>query len=248
LTTPNDNPRKRFLTALTSVAASAMALGASGGGGGGGDGDGFLTLSSLRADLPPEDLLSQLKALGVRNATADHKLTLESASELGELLSAKPERPEPVFESNAITDAGILVVHAITDEVLSSLAREPTLMHQLDPRKFEEFVARLLERQGCEVTLTKRTRDGGYDILGRTKAGAASLTFVAECKRYAPHNRVGVEIIRGVYGVTELHRANYGLVVTSSSFSRDAKQETLRIGPRMQLAEYTDVCQWLQGS
>lgn len=118
-------------------------------------------------------------------------------------------------------------------------------MHDLDSRKFEELVAKLLEDQGCEVTLTKRTRDGGYDLFGRMKAGPTNFVFLAECKRYAPHNKVGVEVVRGLYGVTEMQKANLGLIITASSFTKDAHEEKLRIGPRIDLKEFSDLCSWL---
>lgn len=118
-------------------------------------------------------------------------------------------------------------------------------MHKLDPRRFEELVARLLEDQGCEVTLTKRTRDGGYDIFGRLKGAIASPVFLAECKRYAPGNKVGVDVVRGLYAVTEIQRANIGLVITSSSFTKDAIKEKIQIGSRIELKEFNDLCSWL---
>ena len=103
----------------------------------------------------------------------------------------------------------------------------------------------MLEDNGCEVTLTKRTRDGGYDIFGRIKGLIASPVFLAECKRYAPDNKVGVEIVRSLYGVTEAHRANLGLIITSSSFTKDAREEKLRIGDRIDLKDFRDLCSWL---
>ena len=137
------------------------------------------------------------------------------------------------------------MVQDITKELLSQLGGQPNLIYQLEPRRFEELVARLLEDQGCEVTLTKRTRDGGYDIFGKIKSSIVSPVFLAECKRYAPHNKVGVEVVRGLYAVTEIQRANLGLVITSSSFTKDAVAEKMRIGNRIELKEFNDLCTWL---
>ncbi len=130
--------------------------------------------------------------------------------------------------------------------MLRDLAKEPHTVYQLGSRKFEELVAKLLEDQGCEVTLTKQSRDGGYDIFGRINSGPVPLVFLAECKRYAEKNRVGVEVIRGLYGVTEMQRANFGMVITTSSFTRDAREEKLRIGHRMDLKEFNDLKDWFQ--
>jgi len=238
---PNDRSRRRrMLAVFTAMSAAASAFMVSAGG------DDTLLSVSAQAGTSPDELLDQLAKLGVKDVTPEHHITQESKAEIESLAGAQPERSAPVLEAAPPSESDILVVQEITEEVLRALSNKPELMYQLQPRKFEELIARLLEEQGCAVTLTKRTRDGGYDIFGRTKTGAANLTFLAECKRYGPENRVGVEIVRGVYGVTEEHRVNYGLIVTTSSFSKDARQETLRIGPRIQLAEYADVCDWLQ--
>jgi len=157
----------------------------------------------------------------------------------------KRSKTNEIFRDSSSLRNKIILVQDINARLLSELARRPQLMYELDSRKFEELVAKLLQDQGCEVNLTKNTRDGGYDIFCRMKAGPAHLTFLAECKRYAPHNKVGVEIIRGLYGVTETQKANLGLVITTSSFTKDAQEEKLRIGPRIDLKDYSDLCNWL---
>jgi restriction system protein len=193
-----------------------------------------------------EALAAQFGEAGVPGLTSDHKISEDDQATLLDYLRSKHKLATSVlYESARPVEGQLLIVQDISAELIARLAREPTLMYQLEPRKFEELVAKLLESQGCKVTLTKRTRDGGYDILGQYKSGPAELLFLAECKRYAPDNKVGVEVIRGLYGVTEVHSANFGLVITSSSFTKDAKEEKVRIGPRIQLKEYDDVRSWL---
>jgi restriction system protein len=197
----------------------------------------------------PEALAAQFNEAGVPGLTPDHKISEDNKDTLlGYLRAQNPLATIVLYESNQPVEGQLLVVQDISSELIARLAKEPTLIYQLEPRKFEELVAKLLEAQGCRVTLTKRTRDGGYDILGQYSSGPAELLFLAECKRYAPDNKVGVEVIRGLYGVTEARNANFGLVITSSSFTRDAKEEKLRIGPRIQLKEYEDVRSWLSSA
>jgi HJR/Mrr/RecB family endonuclease len=45
----------------------------------------------------------------------------------------------------------------------------------LNRRLFEEFVAELFHEFGYEVELTKRTRDGGRDVIAIREAEAAVL-------------------------------------------------------------------------
>lgn len=196
--------------------------------------------------MPAAVLIEQFDNAGISGLTPEHRITDSHKSSLLNHLRAKHSSPlHRIYVDDRPIEQQILVVQDITNELLTELAKQPSLLHSLDPRKFEELVARLLEDNGCEVTLTKRTRDGGYDIFGRIKGLIASPVFLAECKRYAPDNKVGVEVVRGLYGVTEIHRANLGLVITSSSFTKDAHEEKLRIGDRIELKEFNDLCAWL---
>lgn len=194
-----------------------------------------------------EALIEQFKSAGIAGLTPSHQITDHHKQELLRYLQrAHGVRSEPLYRDDREVQQQLLVVQAITADLLKHLAREPRSVYQLPPRKFEELIAKLLEDQGCEVTLTKQTRDGGYDILGRMTTGPAPLLFLAECKRYAEGNPVGVEVVRSLYGVTEMQRVNFGMIVTSSSFTRDAREEKLRIGPRMDLKEFTDLKAWLR--
>lgn len=138
----------------------------------------------------------------------------------------------------------MVVVQDLNDQLLRALAREPNSVYGLDSRRFEELIAHILSSFGCEVNLTKRTRDGGYDIFGRYERGPIPITFLTECKRYSPSNKVGVEVVRSLYGLTEINRVNVGMIVTTSSFTKDAIEEKLRIGTRLDLKAFEDLKSW----
>lgn len=199
--------------------------------------------------LPAQLLIEQFSNAGIVGLSPEHGITDSHKSDLLDYLRKIHSSSQPpsqlLYVDNKPIEQQIIVVQDITEELLSRLARQPDLIYELDPRRFEELVARLLEDHGCEVSLTKRTRDGGYDIFGRIKGSIASPVFLAECKRYAPHNKVGVEVVRGLFGVTEIQRANLGLIITSSSFTKDAHEEKIRIGSRIELKEFNDLCSWL---
>jgi hypothetical protein len=103
----------------------------------------------------------------------------------------------------------------------SSITSEALL--QLNPRQFEEFVAELWQRFGYDVELTKRTRDGGYDIVAVGRS-VASTRFLIECKRYDPNNKVGVSTVRQLYGVKTDQRATKGILATTSYLTADAEE------------------------
>ena len=195
--------------------------------------------------MPVEILIEQFSKAGISGLTLEHRISDTHKFTLLGYLRAQPSPSKLIYVDSKPIEEQLIVVQDITKELLSQLGGQPNLIYQLEPRRFEELVARLLEDQGCEVTLTKRTRDGGYDIFGKIKSSIVSPVFLAECKRYAPHNKVGVEVVRGLYAVTEIQRANLGLVITSSSFTKDAVAEKMRIGNRIELKEFNDLCTWL---
>lgn len=126
----------------------------------------------------------------------------------------------------------------INEELIRYLAANPSKMRELSPRKFEELVADMFRNQGYDVTLTQRSKDGGMDIIAVQRSDIGTIMTIVECKRYAPDNKVGVDIVRGVYGVVEQQRATRGIIVTTSFFTRDAEAFRRSVPYRMGLADF----------
>jgi hypothetical protein len=97
------------------------------------------------------------------------------------------------------------------------------MLDGLNGREFEELVASVLESFGWQVSVTQPTRDGGYDILAiQTEAPGLEVTWIVECKHYSKDRRVGVEIVRQLYGVRDYHSIANAAVVTTAYFTKDA--------------------------
>ena len=211
------------------------------------------TLYSFSTDLglPVELLIEQFQNAGIPNLTAEHLISEANKSALLEYLRAEHGTPSKsktvsIYENDNSSTNQKILLEEVNDELLFVLAKNPNLIYQLGSRKFEELIAKLFSDRGYEVSLTKSTRDGGYDVFARVKDAFSSFVVLAECKKYSPENKVGVEVVRGLYGVTEAHRANQGLIITSSFFTKDAKQEQLRIGERIALKDYNDLVEWIK--
>lgn len=100
-------------------------------------------------------------------------------------------------------------------------AREALL--SLRPYEFEYLVALLFEKMGYRVSVTKATRDGGIDVVARnTERGKAEFLLI-QCKRY--ESKVPVSAVREILGVVSKMQANKGIVVSTSSFTSQAKRE-----------------------
>lgn len=135
----------------------------------------------------------------------------------------------------------------INDELIQYLAKHPEKMQDLTPRKFEELVAALFRAKGYTIELTPATRDGGFDMRAFHRNDVGICLTLIECKRYGPKRPVSVDVVRGLYGVTENERATTGLIVTTSSFTKDAKSFQDQNKYRIYLADQAQLQAWLRG-
>jgi len=139
-----------------------------------------------------------------------------------------------------------LVSHQAWADLIKRLSADPLLLHRLPPRKFEELVAELLSRDGLEVYLTPKTRDGGRDVLAFHETPVGRLLYLVECKRHSPNRAVGIAIVQRLYGVVSQERATAGLVVTTSHFSKDALTFAETVRHQLGLRDYDALRVWLQ--
>ncbi len=139
----------------------------------------------------------------------------------------------------------IEVSSAISLNLLARLQEEPEALRRLEPRQFEALIAELLARHGWEVTLTPRSGDGGYDVFGVCKdISGVTNAWLIECKRYRKDRKVGVEIVRALWGVASLMRGVNAMVATTSDFTRGAK-EFKASAYNMDLRNYSAVLDWI---
>ena len=84
---------------------------------------------------------------------------------------------------------------------------------------FEHLVGEAFRERGFSVTETDAGPDGGVDLELR-KDGELHLV---QCKRWRAR-KVGVEVVRELYGVMSARGAVGGYVVSSGAFSEEAKR------------------------
>ncbi|QFZ84562.1 hypothetical protein GFK26_18205 [Variovorax paradoxus] len=125
----------------------------------------------------------------------------------------------------------------------------PDVLYSADPRAFEEMVAYIFKKHGFEVELTKKSKDGGRDIIAcRNDDLGTPLKYLVECKRYAKDRPVSVEMVRALYGVHQKEGANKSMLVTTSRFTRGARdfvqgENTTEI--QMRLVEFAELRRWI---
>jgi restriction system protein len=70
------------------------------------------------------------------------------------------------------------------------------------------------------VKSTKRTSDGGIDLVAWSTDPFVGGKYVIQCKDWS--NPVGAPIVRDLYGVVHSEDANRGILITASSFTQEA--------------------------
>ena len=99
-------------------------------------------------------------------------------------------------------------------------AQELQRLLGLSPRHFEDTVGVLLEAVGYgEVTHVGGVGDRGADL---TCLDAGGRRVVVQCKRYAPEHKVGSPEVQRFVGAIQIHSAQRGMIVTTSTFTREA--------------------------
>lgn len=125
------------------------------------------------------------------------------------------------------------------DEVLA-------ILQSLPPEGFERFCQELLrESDFQEVTVTGRSGDGGIDGLGVLQVNRlVSFKVVFQCKRYK--GTVGAPQVRDFRGAM-MGRADKGIILTTGTFSTEAKKEALRDGtPPIELVDGEKVVRMME--
>ncbi len=144
-------------------------------------------------------------------------------------------------DENEILDLPKIEIMTIDDHIKAYFKNNPEKLYEMSPRKFEELVASIIKDMGFDVELTQATRDGGRDIIAYIKTGICSYLTHIECKRYAPDNKVSVDIIRSVAGVHHMRNANKSIIVTTGFFTKDARSEAKLIENSLDLKDYNDL-------
>lgn len=132
-------------------------------------------------------------------------------------------------------------VRFVSETLLKTVGQDPSLVHALTPREFEELSAELFQRQGYKVTITPKTRDGGKDLYLARADGFGSFLYIVECKRYAPDNPVDVGVVRALYGVAQHERVTAAMTLTTSYFSKDAADFAAKVQYQLSLKDFVDL-------
>jgi restriction system protein len=115
----------------------------------------------------------------------------------------------------------------------------------MPPDSFERLAQRLLREADFDsVNVTGKSGDGGIDVLGVYRLGLVSFPVFVQCKRY--RGSVGASAVRDFRGAMA-GRGDKGLLITTGTFTGDAKSEATRDGaPPVDLIDGDRLCDLLK--
>lgn len=152
----------------------------------------------------------------------DRKRAVAIFKQVREEMSTEQAETAPATKATSETESGIPESEDYRMDLM-------TVLQSLPAPGFERLCQRLLRESGFErVTVTGRTGDGGIDGIGVLQMTPfVSFKVLFQCKRYI--GTVSASQVRDFRGAM-MGRADKGIIMTTGSFSRDAKSEAVRDG------------------
>lgn len=153
---------------------------------------------------------------------------------LAQVRRAAERKAEEVAPSDAPEEEGT----DWSDRLLAKL-------QSIEPAAFERLCQRLLREHGfTRVEVTGKSGDGGIDGQGVLRVNLVSFHVLFQCKRYK--GSVSAGTIRDFRGAMQ-GRADKGLVITTGTFTPDARREATRDGaPAIDLIDGEALCELLK--
>lgn len=160
----------------------------------------------------------------------------ESTEQPGAIIQEKPdqmparatETPEERIEKD---------YNSVNSSLVDDLIAAVRSMH---PVKFERLILDLLTRMGygagdlANSQMTKTTGDGGIDGIINEDALGLDAVYI-QAKRYAPDSKVGRPALQAFVGSLTGEGATKGVFVTTSDFSKEARDYLNKVQHRIVL-------------
>jgi restriction system protein len=90
-------------------------------------------------------------------------------------------------------------------------------LNNMNWQEFEQLVCEIFRQRGYSVSETQAGADVGFDLILKMNN---EITLV-QCKQWKKQ-KVGVSVVREIYGVMAAEGAQHGCVITSGKFTTDA--------------------------
>jgi restriction system protein len=112
----------------------------------------------------------------------------------------------------------------------------------ISDRQLELLVASLYEKIGFTTIVTKKTRDGGRDVIAERSEPGKREKLLIEVKHH--EKPIGVPVVRALLGVVSSEKVNKGVIITTSKFTKDASRFA-KSNPRIELIDCSQLVKLL---
>jgi restriction system protein len=168
------------------------------------------------------------------------RLASRTSISVGDVEDLSPSPPRSSEPASATPEERMATAHAELEAALRSELLEQ--LTQMDPIRFERLILDLLKAMGygagalARHLTTKATGDGGIDGIIHEDALGLDAVYI-QAKRYSPDLKVGRPAIQQFIGSLTGEGATKGVFVTTSGFSREAREFLLRVQHRVVLID-----------
>lgn len=116
------------------------------------------------------------------------------------------------------------------------------ILNQIQWEDFEKILCKFFQSKGYTSSLTREGSDGGIDIL-LSKNGSKEFVQAKHWKTA----RVGVSVVREIFGIVQAERMNRAFIITSGLFTQDAQDFASKVGDKIALIDGNYLIQIIKG-
>ncbi len=146
-------------------------------------------------------------------------------------------RNDDVLDASGAATKIQLVLRKALRAIASEIARTPRALGAVEWRDLERVLREVFESIGFDTRLTRPGRDGGFDLEVSCFEEGRKEVYLVEVKHWKPPSRPGMAIVSRFTEVVIAERADRGLLLSSSGFTREVirgrsevEQQLVRIG------------------
>lgn len=151
-----------------------------------------------------------------------HRFVFEAMEVLHDLLESGVNDSSRYLGSDV--DEAFEVTNLCNGRFRQLAARSVEYLRTISPTNFECLCAELLGQFGLEdIEITPVVADGGIDVVAFQILDGTRIKYVIQCKRNSAENKVDVCVVRELVGVKMDSRADRALVITTSQFTKPAR-------------------------
>lgn len=160
---------------------------------------------------------------------------------------ATQTRRRVVANDLTVDPAPICDLRRFSNSILKWLGDDEERLLQLNDASFERLLMTLIYRMGYHVKPVGDThkKDGGIDIVAWPEHGLPHLVAI-QAKHHGVQNKTSVGDVRNFVGAIEANPVfNFGLLVTNTCFTADAKAFADKVPTKVRLRSGLDIVRWL---